>query len=83
MNFYEQCAKIMGVDYSCNSFLGRRRNRWNNRHPGNGRFEGFGIIRKFGSKIQVALRCPLTLHIICDSEEEVLNLLRNLYGPKF
>ena len=76
--FYEKCAEILGTTYECKSFPYYRRTRWNNRSPGNGRFEGFGIIRKFGDHYQVALTRPIAHHAVYRSEEEVFAFLRSL-----
>jgi len=76
--FYEKCAELLGATYECESFPYRYRTRWNNRSPGNGRFEGFGIIRKFGDNYQVALTRPISHHAIYHSEEEVFAFLRSL-----
>lgn len=76
--FYNRCAEILGTEYDCKPFPWYKRTRWNNRAPGSGRYPGFGIIRKFGSKIQVALQRPVQHHGIYDTEEEVLQLLRDL-----
>lgn len=76
--FYEKCADILGTNYECESFPYPYRTRWNNRSPGHGRFEGFGIIRKFGDNYQVALTRPVAHHAIYHSEEEVFAFLRSL-----
>lgn len=70
-DFYEQCARLLGAQYERHeiresherlrydgSVSNNYRNRWNNRDPGNGRYPGRGIIRHFGSVIQVALYDP-------------------------
>ena len=79
-DFYNKCAELLGVDYNCQPFpwVNYKRTRWNNRAPGSGRFEGFGIIRKFGSQIQVALHHPVSHHGIYNSEEGVFELLKRL-----
>lgn len=57
-DFYKKCSDILGLSHNHIepvSFI----TRWNNRNPGNGRFEGYGLIRyynkglihvQFGSK---------------------------------
>ena len=77
-DFYNRCAELLGVEYDCQPFEYPYRTRWNNRKPGSGRFEGRGIIRKFGSQIHVALTKPIQHHGIYNSEEEVLTFLKNL-----
>jgi len=60
-------------------WIGRSPNRWNNRHPGNGRFPGFGTIRMHApNHIHVALRQPVILNRVCRSSDEVYDLLRKL-----
>lgn len=76
--FYETCAELLGISYECEAFPYHRRNRWNNRSPGQGRYKGYGIIRKFGDCYQVSLRYPITHHAIYSSEEEVYAFLRSL-----
>lgn len=76
--FYNKCAELLGVDHDYLPFQYRYRTRWNNRTPGSGRYPGFGIIRKFGSQIHVALNHPIRHHGIYNSEEEVLTFLQNL-----
>jgi hypothetical protein len=76
--FYLRCAELLGVEYDCQPFEYYRRNRWNNRSPGNGRYPGYGIIRKFGDRIQVALHHPIEHYKIYDNEQEVLTFLANL-----
>lgn len=77
-DFYYNCADILGVEYDCEPFTHYKRTRWNNRKPGSGRYPGYGIIRKFGSQIHVALSKPIQHHGIYNSEEEVYTFLRNL-----
>lgn len=77
-DFYHKCADILGVEYDGEPFRYRYRTRWNNRKPGSGRYPGYGIIRKFGSQIHVALTKPIQHHGIYNSEEEVYTFLRNL-----
>jgi hypothetical protein len=76
--FYKNCADLLGTQYECRAFPYRRRTRWNNRIPGEGRFPGYGIIRKFGNDIQVALHHPISWHKIYKSEDEVYEFLKSL-----
>lgn len=77
-DFYEECAKILGVDYECEGFPYRKRTRWNNRKAGNGRFPGFGIIRVYGDVVHVALRKPIIHQQIFNSKQEALDFLRQI-----
>lgn len=45
--FYDTCAAILGIPHAYRE-PARRRNRWNNRVLGNGRFPGFGLVQCFG-----------------------------------
>lgn len=79
--FYKQCGEILGIDnevvvpyYGFN-----RPNRWNNRKPGNGRFEGFGLVRVHGKgHIHIIFHEPYNLNTIVKSFDEALDILRNL-----
>jgi hypothetical protein len=82
MNFYEKCSEILGLEYQENGFKFSRRTRWNNRSPGNGRFKGYGLIRKFGNVYQIALQKPISYHGICYSEEEVFKVLKELMARR-
>jgi len=50
--FYENCAKILKIDHVFNEPVPRR-NRWNTRRIGNGRFPTFGLVQCFGSSVRV------------------------------
>ena len=57
--FYRECAKLLCADHTYREFPYRKRTRWNNREPGNGRFVGHGLIRFFSSTCNVvSLRYP-------------------------
>jgi len=46
--FYEQCGSILNIQHEWTEPF-RRRNRWNNRKLGNGRFPGFGLVQCFSA----------------------------------
>jgi len=50
--FYENCANILCIEHEFNEPV-RRRNRWNTRRLGNGRYPGFGLVQCFGSSVRV------------------------------
>jgi hypothetical protein len=77
-DFYHRCAALLGTEYDCQPFPYKRRTRWNNRKPGNGRYPGYGIIRKFGNQIHVALTNPISHTRVYHSEAEVFEFLKNL-----
>lgn len=77
--FYRDCAAILGSVHNYRPWIGRPPNRWNNRHPGNGRFPGFGTIRMHApDRIHVSLRSPVPITRTCTSPEDVFHLLRRL-----
>lgn len=80
--FYQDVSDLLGIEntYEYNRYTvgGTYRTRWNNRKPGNGRFEGYGLIRMFGpDTIHVALSRPIFIQKTFSSTEEVLEYLRN------
>jgi hypothetical protein len=75
--FYGDCVDILkcGFEYVEPP---KRRNRWNNRAPGNGRFPGLGVIRMFSAdNIHVMWHNP-TVCSTFKSKEEVLSFLQSL-----
>ena len=50
--FYDECSKILGIHHNFSEPV-KRRNRWNTRKLGNGRYPGFGLIQCFGSFVRV------------------------------
>jgi hypothetical protein len=79
--FYQAVADLLGVpsnyQYNPHTLGGTYRTRWNNRGAGNGRFEGYGLIRYFGpNDIHVMLRKPLVINQRFSDPEAVLDLLR-------
>jgi hypothetical protein len=50
--FYENCANILNIGHDFHEPV-RRRNRWNTRRLGNGRYPGFGLVQCFGSTVRV------------------------------
>lgn len=76
--FYEKCAELLGTTYDCKPFPYYKRTRWNNRAPGSGRYPGFGIIRKFGDIIHVALTHPVCHTKIYTSEQDVYDFLESM-----
>ncbi len=56
---YRECAILLNADHTYKKFPYRKKTRWNNRAPGNGRFIGHGLIRVFSLKcIIVSLYNP-------------------------
>lgn len=91
--FYQRCAEIFGVDIPFNKVVLRplidwetgtlhhrytAGGRWSGRNPGNGRIEGYGVVRWFNSaQIHVALNNP-AFQRIYDSPEAALEGLEEL-----
>jgi hypothetical protein len=50
--FYERCGEILGIEHVYAKPVPRR-NRWNTRRLGNGRYPGFGLIHCYGSSVRV------------------------------
>jgi len=81
--FYQDVADLLDTQniHEYNRFtVGRTyRTRWNNRKPGSGRFEGYGLVRYFGpTMIHVALNQPVYLNKVFGSTEEVLEALKKV-----
>jgi hypothetical protein len=78
-SFYRECARLLGAAHTFRPWVGPPPDRWNNRHPGNGRFPGFGTIRMYGpNHIHISLRHPVVLSKTCRSPDEVFRVLRRL-----
>lgn len=89
-DFYKECAKHLNVEIKINPIKpvvgvdrhGRprttNRNRWGPRNPGNGRFDGFGLIRVYGNKVHVSLYRPILINKLFDSKEEFIDFLTKL-----
>jgi hypothetical protein len=78
--FYQDVSDLLGIEnkysYDAITHGGLYRTRWNNRAPGNGRFEGYGIIRYFSDTcIHLAINKPVSAHGIFTSKQEVLDFL--------
>lgn len=77
--FYQRCAELLSTTHAYKPWVGRPPNRWNNRHPGNGRYPGFGTIRMYAPNlIQVSLREPVLINRTCRSPEEVYALIERV-----
>lgn len=79
--FYQDVSDLLGIEsnyvYQPHTLGGTYRTRWNNRKPGNGRFEGYGLIRFFGPNvIHVAINNPVTITGTFESKAAVLAALK-------
>ena len=50
--FYARCEELLNIEHEFREPVPRR-NRWNARRLGNGRFPGFGLVQCFGSYVRV------------------------------
>ena len=69
--FYARCGEILGIEHNWNTPV-KRRNRWNARRIGNGRFPGYGLIRVYGDQVMVTNKQGTKMY---KSAEEVLQML--------
>lgn len=53
--FYAKCAELLEIEHTYNVPVPRR-NRWNTRRLGNGRYPGFGLIHCYGTTVRVMSR---------------------------
>lgn len=53
--FYTRCGEILNIEHTFKTPVPRR-NRWNTRRLGNGRYPGFGLIHCYGTVIRVISR---------------------------
>jgi hypothetical protein len=78
--FYLRCAEITGVDHEQTiRSIWYRRNRWNDRKAGNGRFEGIGVIRHYGAVIHIALTHPVFENSQHTTAESALARLEEIF----
>ncbi len=75
--FYNEVALALGTTCGYRPPPYSKLTRWNNRQPGNGRFPGFGIVRRFSSdRIHLQLHNP-TISGVFDSEEAAFQAIRS------
>jgi hypothetical protein len=70
--FYARCGEILGIEHKWNDPVPRR-NRWNTRLIGNGRFPGYGLIRCYGRQIMVTSKHGTKMF---DNAETVYDFLK-------
>ena len=74
--FYEECSNILGLTHNHVEPVPRR-NRWNNRNPGNGRYAGYGLIRYYNSGL-IHVQFGSKGSGIYNSEESVFDFLNKI-----
>jgi hypothetical protein len=72
--FYNKCSSILGIDHVY-SIPAIRRNRWNKRRLGNGRYPGFGLIQCFGSYVRIMSKQGTKMFTTYDETYEYLQQL--------
>jgi hypothetical protein len=95
--FYSACAEMLGAGHAWRDAKPHpkvdrvtgaiwqpmtRAGRWAGREPGNGRFEGFGLIRLFGqNRVHLLLRRPQAVNRIFDGRGKALEFLARICTP--
>jgi hypothetical protein len=73
-DFLDQCAEILNINHEyIRPYL--KRDRWNTRKLGNGRFPGFGVIRYHSSSCIMVMSHKGGTRMF-NSEEEVYDFLK-------
>jgi len=70
-NFYNTVADLLECEnHNYKPFQYIKRTRWNNRDAGNGRYLGFGIVRRYSSeKILVQLHTPPVIGLFSSAQD--------------
>ena len=62
-------AQLLECETDYTPYPYTKKTRWNNRSPGNGRYPGRGIVRRFnGTNIHLFLRIPLINGAFADAD---------------
>lgn len=69
--FYERCSLILGIEHVYSTPVPRR-NRWNTRRLGNGRYPGFGLVQCFGQSARVVSKTGTKIFYSYDEVYEYL-----------
>lgn len=69
--FYTRCSELLGITHDYKT-PPKRRNRWNARNLGNGRFPGFGLIRCYGAEVMITTKTGTRM---ARSKEEALDII--------
>ncbi|RYF14259.1 MAG: hypothetical protein EOO77_14510 [Oxalobacteraceae bacterium] len=77
-DLYAEFAALLGTQHEGQPFPWGRRNRWNNRIAGRGRFPGHGIIRIFGDVVHFAIHHPGVIRATVPTRESVAFLRERL-----
>lgn len=79
--FYNECGVILSSHPYIEPYHGSNRvNRWTNRNPGNGRYEGIGVVRYFSKRLIHIILDKSSKTYIVKTPEEAFEILRSLKG---
>jgi hypothetical protein len=74
--FYKAVSDLLGAEHRFQPFPYGKRTRWNNRLPGNGRYPGHGLVRRYGpDTIHIQLHSP-PLAGVYTSEQAALRAIQ-------
>ena len=76
--FYAKCGEILNIEHVYAEPVPRR-NRWNTRRIGNGRYPGFGLIRCYGTTVTIVSKSGSRVY---KTYEEVYDYLRLLMSKQ-
>lgn len=80
--FYLTIGELLNCETNYQPFPYYKKTRWNNRVAGNGRYEGHGIVRRFGSdNIHVQLRVPELTGTYKTPESAITAIKKSLNKP--
>ena len=75
--FYQAVARLLQTEINYRPFPHRKITRWNNRAPGNGRYPGFGLVRRFSKNlVNISLHTPKICATVY-SEQAALEVIAN------
>lgn len=79
-DFYKRCSEILNIEHTYTE-PPRRRNRWNTRRLGNGRYTGFGLIQWYGPNCIRVMTKSFGCKVFSNSQE-VYDLLTQFMATK-
>lgn len=78
--FHAAVAALLGAEDAYRPNAKAYRTRWNDRTAGNGRYPGFGIVRRFGDEVQIAIRRPIEMQRNFATTDEAIEALTEALG---
>jgi hypothetical protein len=79
-SFHAAVAALLGAEDAYRPNAKAYRTRWNDRKAGNGRYPGFGIVRRFGDEVQIAIRRPIEMQRNFATTDEAIEALTEALG---